>query len=261
MVDTVQRRPVDAVTVAWLVGIARHKLADHWRATQRDQRRLRSIAGELDDHEDPWDDDHRRDRRPRHPRPARPAPPRRVTFRYLDGLPVRQVADLMDRTEHATEALLVRARRAFRTAYDHPPDNPHARNDRRRPAMLSRTAPPTPRSRRCAPPTTPIEPDPEFRASLRRRLDAAAGRPEPTTASTPRTSTGDAAMSAHPTTTTAQRLPGAGAAHLTPYLIVDDAQRAIDWYRDRARRHARRRPDRDGRRRSATPSCASATPR
>ena len=37
-----------------------------------------------------------------------------LTFRYLDGLPVRDVAQLLDRTEHATEALLVRARRAFR---------------------------------------------------------------------------------------------------------------------------------------------------
>ncbi len=40
-----------------------------------------------------------------------------LTFRYLDGLPVREVAAVMDRTEHATEALLVRARTAFRHAY------------------------------------------------------------------------------------------------------------------------------------------------
>jgi RNA polymerase sigma-70 factor, ECF subfamily len=41
-----------------------------------------------------------------------------LTLRYLDGLPVPEVARLLDRTLHATEALLVRARAAFRRAYD-----------------------------------------------------------------------------------------------------------------------------------------------
>ena len=40
-----------------------------------------------------------------------------LTLRYLDDLPVPQVASLLGRTVHATEALLVRARSAFRTAY------------------------------------------------------------------------------------------------------------------------------------------------
>ena len=40
-----------------------------------------------------------------------------LTLRYLDGLPVPEVAQLLDRTVHATEALLVRARLAFRRAY------------------------------------------------------------------------------------------------------------------------------------------------
>jgi RNA polymerase sigma-70 factor (ECF subfamily) len=38
-------------------------------------------------------------------------------LRYLDGLPVADVAIHLDRTVHATEALLVRARAAFRRAY------------------------------------------------------------------------------------------------------------------------------------------------
>ena len=41
----------------------------------------------------------------------------RSTLRYVDDLPVAQVADDLGRTLHATEALLVRARSAFRTAY------------------------------------------------------------------------------------------------------------------------------------------------
>ena len=40
-----------------------------------------------------------------------------LTLRYLDGLPVADVADHLGRTLHATEALLVRARRAFRACY------------------------------------------------------------------------------------------------------------------------------------------------
>jgi RNA polymerase sigma-70 factor (ECF subfamily) len=41
-----------------------------------------------------------------------------LTLQYLDDLPVRQVAKLLHRTEHATEALLVRTRHAFRARYD-----------------------------------------------------------------------------------------------------------------------------------------------
>ena len=41
-----------------------------------------------------------------------------LTLRYLDGLPVREVAQHLDRTLHATEALLVRARAAFRRIYE-----------------------------------------------------------------------------------------------------------------------------------------------
>ena len=40
-----------------------------------------------------------------------------LTLRYLDGLSVPEVADLLGRTVHATEALLVRARNAFRVEY------------------------------------------------------------------------------------------------------------------------------------------------
>ena len=41
-----------------------------------------------------------------------------LTLRYLDGLSVSEVAAVIDRTVHATEALLVRARRAFRQVYE-----------------------------------------------------------------------------------------------------------------------------------------------
>jgi RNA polymerase sigma-70 factor (ECF subfamily) len=41
-----------------------------------------------------------------------------LVLRYLDGLPVREVAAHLGRTVGATEVLLVRARAAFRTRYE-----------------------------------------------------------------------------------------------------------------------------------------------
>ena len=41
-----------------------------------------------------------------------------LTLRYVDGLPVPEVAEILGRTVHATEALLVRARNAFRRLYE-----------------------------------------------------------------------------------------------------------------------------------------------
>jgi RNA polymerase sigma-70 factor (ECF subfamily) len=41
-----------------------------------------------------------------------------LVLRYLDGLSVPEVAEALGRTVHATEALLVRARAAFRRAYE-----------------------------------------------------------------------------------------------------------------------------------------------
>lgn len=103
-------------SVAWLIGVARHKLADHWRRLEREERGLRLLdcAAEA---QDPWDQtvDAIRARTvldglgPHH-RAA-------LTLRYLDGLPVREVAGCLGRTVHATEALLVRARAAFRRSY------------------------------------------------------------------------------------------------------------------------------------------------
>ncbi len=40
-----------------------------------------------------------------------------LVLRYFDGLPVPEVADRLGRSVHATESLLVRARRDFRAAY------------------------------------------------------------------------------------------------------------------------------------------------
>ncbi|GAA3535794.1 sigma-70 family RNA polymerase sigma factor [Amycolatopsis ultiminotia] len=103
------------VSTAWLIGVARHKLADHWRRTEREQRGLRLVpdAGV----EDPWDE--RIDAlRARQVLASLTTAHRAVlTLRYVDGLPVGDVAAHLGRTVHATEGLLTRAKAAFRRSY------------------------------------------------------------------------------------------------------------------------------------------------
>jgi len=104
------------VTTGWLVTVARHKLIDHWRGQSRTERALRAVEGE--GRADDWDErldgmlamDTLRSLRAQH-RAA-------LTLRYVDDMPVAEVAEQLGRTVHATEALLVRARAAFRRAYE-----------------------------------------------------------------------------------------------------------------------------------------------
>lgn len=114
-VAAVQHGTVPSLTVAWLIGVARHKLVDHWRRQAREEAKLAlaSDADTIDDWDQQLDAIHARDVL------ASLGPHHRIalTLRYLDGLPVPEVATLVDRTVHATEALLVRARVAFRRAY------------------------------------------------------------------------------------------------------------------------------------------------
>jgi len=44
------------VTVAWLVGVARHKLVDHWRQVGREKRALTASEPGNETVDDPWDE-------------------------------------------------------------------------------------------------------------------------------------------------------------------------------------------------------------
>jgi RNA polymerase sigma-70 factor, ECF subfamily len=118
------------ISIAWLIGTARHKLVDHWRREEREERSLRLLDAGGRDVEDPWDEQLEAEHARRvlhdlgaHHRIA-------LTLRYLDGLPVPEVAHVMGRTLHATEALLVRARAAFRRTYEGPSPAETRKEDR-----------------------------------------------------------------------------------------------------------------------------------
>ena len=102
---------------AWLTGIARHKLLDHWRkagrlppadreppggtpdpATALEAAETRRTVGQVMDRLDPLE------------RVA-------LEWKYMDGLSVREIAGRLARTEKAAEDILRRARLAFRSEF------------------------------------------------------------------------------------------------------------------------------------------------
>lgn len=113
--DTVRRDEEAQPTTPWLIGVARHKLADHWRAMQRTPEPVEELPESVGD--DAWDV--HLDRMLAHYTLAQLSPTHRaaLTLRYVDDLPVGDCAEILDRTVGATEALLTRAKRAFRAAY------------------------------------------------------------------------------------------------------------------------------------------------
>ena len=107
----------DVVELPWLIGVARHKLVDHWRAQAREGRKLAlAHSSELTrsvERSAPID-------------PglaaavlARLNPTYRaaLVLRHVDGLSVAAVADHLHRSLEATEQVLSRARAAFRHEY------------------------------------------------------------------------------------------------------------------------------------------------
>src|SRR5262245_26046609 len=116
-VRAVHTRTGDEITVGWLIVVARRRLVDHWRHQAVEERHLQRVGQGGVDAVDPWDQHldvvrtrAARERLASHHRAA-------LTLRYLDGLPVVEVAEHLGRGVHATEALLQRARRALRRVY------------------------------------------------------------------------------------------------------------------------------------------------
>jgi RNA polymerase sigma-70 factor, ECF subfamily len=117
--DAARKDTPPVISVPWLLGVARHKLADHYR---RRHDRFSVPVAELPEPvaSDDWDAELNRivaesvlARLPEQHRTV-------LALRYMDDCSVPECAELIGRTVHATEALLVRARRAFRSHYPQP---------------------------------------------------------------------------------------------------------------------------------------------
>jgi RNA polymerase sigma-70 factor (ECF subfamily) len=110
------RGQADATT--WVIGIARHKLVDHFRRVERDARRLaalsvRELGASRAESAPPTVPDDIDDALALLPALQRAV----LVLHYMDQLSVREVARSLDKTEAATASLLARGRDAFRQAY------------------------------------------------------------------------------------------------------------------------------------------------
>lgn len=116
-VAAMQQGAAPDINIAWLIGVARHKLVDYWRRQGRDERSRATIGQPDRDLDDPWEEV--LDRVALHTALAELNGSQRaaLTLRYLDGLRVAEVAEHLGRSVHATETLLVRARAALRRTY------------------------------------------------------------------------------------------------------------------------------------------------
>jgi RNA polymerase sigma-70 factor, ECF subfamily len=107
----------EVVDVAWLIGVARHKLVDHWRAQARNDRKLalahsseRTGYVDVEASPDPG-------LAARVLAALNPTYRAALVLRHVDGLSVTAVAAHLDRSVEATEQVLSRARAAFRSKY------------------------------------------------------------------------------------------------------------------------------------------------
>jgi RNA polymerase sigma-70 factor (ECF subfamily) len=104
------------VPVAWVLGIARHKLVDHYRRQERAERTHKLALG---DHAELVTDEGNDIGELATAALARvPASQRTaLVLRHLDGLSVPEIASTLGRSVEAVESLLARGRVSFKRAY------------------------------------------------------------------------------------------------------------------------------------------------
>jgi RNA polymerase sigma-70 factor (ECF subfamily) len=127
-VDAIRdRRRYDgrADPITWLCAIARHKIADHFRKRMREERRrLALVAAEPAEDAGPAPSNHV-DARAAVLEALRGIPATQgvvLALHYLDGHSVREIAELLGRSQSAVESLLTRARDGFKRVYTESPE-------------------------------------------------------------------------------------------------------------------------------------------
>ena len=108
-----------ATPIAWIYGIARHKLLDHYRRLERDEREV-SVAWEADGVEDELvvpDDSRARERAVQALASVAASQRAALVLCYVDGFSVDETATLLGKSVEAVESLLARGRQTFKRAY------------------------------------------------------------------------------------------------------------------------------------------------
>ena len=105
--------------MTWVCGIARHKVADHYRAAHRERRRrLRLVESGTEITTRAEDDDAVTHAAVVEVLRSLPETQRVVlALHYLDGLSVHEISEQLGRSESAVESLLARGRVAFKNAW------------------------------------------------------------------------------------------------------------------------------------------------
>ena len=111
-------RPVEH-PVAWVLGIARHKLLDHYRREERETRKLTAVqqAESIADEALVRSGEASRERALEALGAVAGSQRAALVLRYLDGFSVPEIADTLGRSVEATESLLARGRESFKRAY------------------------------------------------------------------------------------------------------------------------------------------------
>ena len=105
--------------IAWIYGIARHKLMDHYRAQERSERGL-AVTGQADEIEDEVivpDEEEARERATSALASVAASQRAALVLCYVDGFSMREAAGILGKGEEAVESLLARGRASFKRAY------------------------------------------------------------------------------------------------------------------------------------------------
>ena len=105
--------------IAWICGIARHKLLDHYRRLEHGEREL-SVAFEADELEDELvvpDDPQARERAVTALASVAASQRAALVLCYIDGFSVAETAALLGKSVEAVKSLLARGRQSFKRSY------------------------------------------------------------------------------------------------------------------------------------------------
>ena len=119
VVHDLRRGTAVADPVPWVLGIARHKLLDHYRQQERTGREP-SVTFEADELEDQLvvpDDAQARERAIQALVSVAASQRAALVLCYVDGFSVAETAKRLDKSVEAVESLLARGRQSFKRAY------------------------------------------------------------------------------------------------------------------------------------------------